>query len=94
MSNFVTSQPGKQTIVTRILLNISTSKGNQTMKFDQLIENNIRKNFLEKSYTECPGETSPRPFSDKLRLNISLDQQSKVLYSLFLLYAKLTIEID
>ena len=90
MSNFVTSQP----IVTRILLNISTSKGNQTMKFDQLIENNIRKNFLEKSYTECPGETSPRPFSDKLRLNISLDQQSKVLYSLFLLYAKLTIEID
>ena len=28
---------------------------------------------LEKLYTECGGETSPRPFSGKLRLRICLD---------------------
>ena len=45
--------------------------------------------FLEKSYTKCGGETSPRPFSKKLKLRITLDQWSKDLYSLFLLYGKL-----
>ena len=36
---------------------------------------NILKNiFLEKSYTECGGETNPRPISKKSKLNISLDQ--------------------
>ena len=59
------------------------------MKFGQLIEYNMKNIFLEKSYTKCGGETSPRPFSEKLKLSISLDQQSKVLYSLFLLYVKL-----
>ena len=64
------------------------------MKFGQLIEYNMRKIFLEKSYPKCGGETSPKPFSKKLKLSISLDQQSKVLYNLFLLYAKLrTIEM-
>ena len=33
ISNFMVSQPGKQTIVKHILTNISKSKGNQTMKF-------------------------------------------------------------
>ena len=59
------------------------------MKFGQLIEYNMRNIFLEKSYTKCGGETSPRPFSEKLKLRISQDQQSKVLYSLFPLYRKL-----
>ena len=64
------------------------------MKFGQLIECHIRNNFLEKSYTKCGGETSPRLFFEKLKLSISLDQYSNVLYSLFLLYAKLrAIEI-
>ena len=64
------------------------------MKFGQLIECNMRNIFLEKSYTKCGGETSPRLFSEKLKLSISLDQYSKILYSLFLLYAKLrAIEI-
>ena len=72
--NFVTSQPGLQTIVIHILPNILRSKGNQTMKFGQLIECNMRNIFLEKSYTKCGGETSPRPFSEKLKLSISLDQ--------------------
>ena len=39
-SKFMTSQPGLQTIAIHILSNISRSKGNQTMKFGQLIEYN------------------------------------------------------
>ena len=57
-----------------MLPNISRSKDNQTMKFGQLIECNMRNIFLEKSYTKCDGETSPRPFSEKLKLSISMDQ--------------------
>ena len=72
-----------------MLPNISRRKGNQTMKFGQLIECNMRNIFLGKSYTKCGGETS-----SKLKLTISLDQWSKVLCSLFLLYGKLSaIEI-
>ena len=89
ISNFKTSQTGQQTIVTHILSNISRSQDNRTMNLGQLIECNMRYIFLEKSYTKCGGESSPRPFSEKLKLSISLDQQSKVLYSLFLLYGKL-----
>ena len=70
----MTSQPGSETIAIQILPNISRSKGNQAMKFGQLIEYNMRNIFLEKSYTKCGGETSPRPFSEKLKLSISLDQ--------------------
>ena len=63
-------------------------------KFGQLIECNMRNIFLEKSYTKYGGEASPRPFSEKLKLSISLNQYSKVLYSLFLLDGKLmAIEI-
>ena len=47
ISNFVTSQPGK---------------GNQTMKFGQLIQCKIKNIFLEKSCAICSGETSPRHF--------------------------------
>ena len=68
-----------------ILPNISRSKDNPTLKFGQLIECNM---------TKCGGETSPRSFSEKLKLIIILDQWPKVLCSLFLLYAKLrAIEI-
>ena len=41
----MTSQPGKQTITIHILPSISRSKGNQTMKFGQLIEYKIRNIF-------------------------------------------------
>ena len=44
----MTSQSGLQTIGIHILPNISQSKGNQTMKFGQLIEHNKRSNFLQK----------------------------------------------
>ena len=59
------------------------------MKFGHLIECNMRNIFLKKSYTKCDGETSPTLFSEKLKFSISLGQLSKVLYSLFVLYAKL-----
>ena len=53
------------------------------MKFDQLIEYNMRNIFIEKLSTKCGGETIPGPFSKKSKLSISLDQYSKLLYSLF-----------
>ena len=56
-----------------ILPSVSKNKGNQTMNIGQLIEYN-RNIFLQKSYTECGGETSPGHVSGKLKLRISLDQ--------------------
>ena len=54
----------------------------------------MRNIFVEKSYTECAGETIPRPLSKKSKLSISLDQQHKALNNLLLLYANLrAIEI-
>ena len=58
----------------QILSNISRSKANQTMKFGQLVEYNMRNIFAERSYTKRGGETLPRPFSKKSKLSISLDQ--------------------
>ena len=48
-----------------------SSNGNQTMKCGQLIYYNMRIIFIEKWFTKCGGETSPRPFSEKLKLGIS-----------------------
>ena len=50
------------------------SKGNQTMKFSQLIEHSTRHIFLEKSYRKYGGETILRPFSKKKKLSISLGE--------------------
>ena len=74
VSKFMTSQPGSQTIVTHKLLNSSRGKSNQTIKFGHLIDYNMRIIFKEKWLPKCGGGTSPRPFSKKLKLNISLDQ--------------------
>ena len=41
-------------------------KGNQTMKFGQLLEYNMRNIFLKKSDTKCGGETTTKPFPKKL----------------------------
>ena len=46
----------------------------ETMTFAQLVECNMRKNFLEKSYQTCGGESSPRLFSEKLKLSTSFNQ--------------------
>ena len=55
----MTSQPGLEINVIHIMPSILRSKGNQTMKFAQLIDYNMRNIFLQKS------ETSPRPLSER-----------------------------
>ena len=44
------------------------------MKFGQFLEYNMRNILVENSYTKYGGETTPRPFSKKLKLSTSLDQ--------------------
>ena len=51
----MTSKSEKQTTGIHIMPNISRSKGNQTMRFGQLIEYNMRNIFFEKTYTKCGG---------------------------------------
>ena len=53
----MTSSTGEQRITTQTSPNISRSKGNETMKFGQLIEYNVRNIFLKESYTKYGGET-------------------------------------
>ena len=57
----MTSQPGLQAIAVHILPNISQSKGNQTIKFGQLIEYNKRNMFFQKLCQQWGRETSSRP---------------------------------
>ena len=47
ISKFMTSQTGQQIITIHILSNISRSKDNQAMKFDQLIEYKIKNISLQ-----------------------------------------------
>ena len=64
-------QHGKQTIAIYIFPNISRSKGNQTMKFNQLTEYNMKNIFL-KNYTKSVAEKLfPDPF-----LKIKIEQIS------------------
>ena len=69
----MTLQPGQQATAIHILSNISRNKDNQTMKFGQIVEYNMRNIFVEKLYTKCGGEAIPKPFSKKSKLSISLD---------------------
>ena len=39
------------------------------MKFGQLIEHDMRNIFLKKSYTKCDGDTIPRLFPKKSKMN-------------------------
>ena len=48
ISKFMTLLSGKQAIVIHVLSNIPRCKGNQTMKFGQLIEYNVTQFFLQK----------------------------------------------
>ena len=75
----MTSQPDKERIVIHLLPNVLRNKDNQAMIYGQQREYNMKNIFLEKPYTKCGGETSPRPFSEKLKLSIFLDQQSEFL---------------
>ena len=51
----------------------------------------MRKIFLGKSYTKCGEEASPRHCYKKSKLEISLDQQSEMVYSLLLLYVQVEV---
>ena len=80
----MSSQPGKQTIAIHILLSdISIIKSNQAMKSGPLIEYNIRNIFHEEPHTKCGGGTFLRPFPNRSKLRIPLDQKPNVLYSLY-----------
>ena len=71
----MTSQPGKQ-IYQLHYINLPISqevKGNQAMKFDQIIEYTMSNIFLEKSYTKYGKELFLGPFL-KTKLSISQDQ--------------------
>ena len=63
----IITQTGQQIIIIHKLPNISRSKGNQTMKVRQLIEYIMRNIFRAKSYTQCGGEASLRPFFKKIK---------------------------
>ena len=60
------SQPGLQTIAIHILPNITQSKGNQTMKFSQLIENNKSNIFLQNYAENEVGRLAPFIFLKSL----------------------------
>ena len=55
-----TSQADKQTITIHLAPNSSRSKRNQTMKLGQLIEDNKRNTFFQKSCIKGGRETSSR----------------------------------
>ena len=55
----MTSQPGEQTIAIHILPNMSRSKGNQAIKYGQLIEYNMKNIFVERSYTNVVEKLFP-----------------------------------
>ena len=58
----MTSQIGKQKVITNILPDISRSKGNYAMKFVQLIEYHMKNIFYENSRAKYDRETNSRPF--------------------------------
>ena len=91
ISKFITSETETQTIAIHIMPSVSKSKCNQTMKFVKLIEYNVRNIFVEKQHTKCGGEASTNTFYKKLKLSISLDQQSEVLKSLLLWYVQVKV---
>ena len=83
ISKFVTSQTGKQTIAIHILSNISRSKSNQTMKFVQLIEYNM-KHFSWKIMHKIWWKNYSHTLFQKIKIQrISELIVYKVLYSLF-----------
>ena len=61
----MTSKTVQQIISLHIFPNISRSKGNQALTSGQLIGYSMRNIFLEKLYTKCGGEASPRHFHGK-----------------------------
>ena len=59
------------------------------MKLGQLIEYNMRNIFLEKSYTKCCGETTPRQF-----LEIKIEHISGLIDQSFLQFVFIVCQVD
>ena len=70
------SQLVYQTVAIYILLNISTSKQNQAVKFGQLVGYNMRHTFVERPYTKSTKSDEKAITRLLSILSISLDQQS------------------
>ena len=83
----MTSQPGGKTIAIHILANISQSKGNQEIKFGQLIEYNQKNIFLQKSSRQEAQKLVPDIF---LFLRKTLYKVKLVVCSLVSLYIEST----
>ena len=62
------SSDGKQILTIHILPNISRTKGNQTMKFGQLIELNVKNIYLEKLCTKYDGKIIYRSVFKKIKI--------------------------
>ena len=81
----MTSSTGKQKITIPILFNISRSKSKQTMEFAQLLEYKMRNIFLK---YHIRNVVEALVTEKKSKLSIFLDQQSEMLYSLFVFYTQ------
>ena len=87
MSKILMSLTGKQIFTIHILQYLKK----QRQPDNEIWSVKMRNIFLEKSYTKCGGKASLRSYLKKSKLNIYLDQQSEILYRLFLLYAQVEI---
>ena len=70
----MTSHPGKKAISIHILTNISRSKDNQSMKFGQLIEYNMKNIFFLINQTKNVVEKLFPDPNKKSKLSKSADQ--------------------
>ena len=78
------------------MLNISRCKGNQTMKYGQLAEYNIRNIFIEKPYVECGGKACPRKACSFQNIKVEhISQWTVWIFILFVycMYYRKAIEI-
>ena len=64
------SQLGKQTIAIHKLSNIARGKGNQEMKFGELIKYNIINIFLENHTQNVVEKLFPDPFPKKSKIEV------------------------
>ena len=69
----------------QILRNISKCKSNQAKKSPQLIVYSTNNIFVEKIIYKMDGQTSPRTFPNKSKLNTSLNYSLK-LYTTYIYF--------
>ena len=60
--------------------NTNIVKGNQTLKFGQLIEYNMRNIIFKESYSKCGGEARIRPFYEKSKFGSTVSNAIKFVF--------------